>query len=188
MTNTVSLLMPPTPSIAAFNQWLLAEKPDTTAACAIVLHASSDALDGELHQSIASYLNEYDEAADGRWLAVEGNLVQTIASDARIRRLLNIPEPAATDPAITPCSMKNTLRALAQRGHVVLDTPLASAATHNLPNTFHVAVGFPADGLSDCHMILNPDRFQHRCLPQIIGDTFLEWLNCRMRPERLRST
>lgn len=180
--------MPPAPSIAAFNQWLLTEKPDTSPACAIVLHSTSDALDGTLHQSIAAYLNEYDEAADGHWLAMESNLVQMIAAEGRLRRLLGIPQPSGDNHATSPCSLKNTLRALAQRGHVVLDTPLAAAATHNLANTFHVAVGFPADGLSDCHIILNPDRFQHRCLPQIIGDTFLEWLNCRTRPEPLRST
>ena len=180
--------MPPVPTISSFNQWLLSDRRDNASSCAIVLHSVTDSPGPWLHQSLVEYLNEYDEAADGHWLAAESSLVQAIASDAGMRRQLNITEPSPDRDGHCPQCLKSTLRALALRGHVVLDSPLAAAATHALPNTFHVAVGFPVDGLDDCHMVLNPDRFQPRCLPQIIGDTFLEWLNCRRRPEPLRST
>jgi hypothetical protein len=80
-----------------------------------------------------------------------------------------------------PIGVQRVLKAIAARGHVVMDSPLASAATRGLDNVFHVGIGLPPDSLSECHIILNPDLFQIACLPQIVGDVFLEWLNSQGR-------
>lgn len=178
--------MPAGPSIALFHQWLLAAAPEAPVACSIILHGTPQALSPRLSTGIVAYLNEYDDEGDGRWLAVQPDLVPLIADDPRHRHLLGLEDDPEVGPLTHPFGIQRALAALAARGHVVLDSPLASAATRGLKNVFHVGIGLPPDGLAECHIILNPGLFQFNCLPQIVGDVFLEWLNSQNRkPEPL---
>ena len=169
------------PPIALFHQWLLATAPESLVACSIVLHGTPPPLSQRLCAGIAAYLNEYDDAGDGRWLALQPDLVPLIAEDPRRRHLLGLEEETDQHRSSQPIGVQRTLAALAARGHVVLDSPLASAATRGLKNVFHVGIGLPPDSLTECHIILNPGLFQITCLPQIVGDVFLEWLNAQGR-------
>jgi hypothetical protein len=174
------------PSIATFQQWLHATPCAFPAACSIVLHGTPAELCPRLSAGIAAYLNEYDDDGDGRWLAVPSDLVPLITDDPGHRRLLGLAgEPEHYLPTV-PSGIQRTLAALATRGHVVLDSPLASSATCDLKNVFHVGIGLPPDSMAKCHIILNPGLIQIHCLPQIVGDVFLEWLNSHERkPEPL---
>ncbi|MEI7909406.1 MAG: hypothetical protein WCK77_07195 [Verrucomicrobiota bacterium] len=169
------------PSIALFHQWLLATAPESPVACSIVLHGTPPTLSPRLSGGIVSYLNEYDDDGDGRWLALQPDLVPLIACDPSHRRLLGLEDEAGPVLPGQPFGIQRALAALAARGHVVLDSPLASAATRKLKNVFHVGIGLPPDSLAECHIILNPALFQVSCLPQIVGDVFLEWLNSQGR-------
>jgi hypothetical protein len=173
--------MPAVPSITLFHQWLLAAAPESPVACAIVLHGTPATLSPRLSSGIVSYLNEYDDDGDGRWLAVQPDLVPLIADDPSHRHLLGLEDEAGPYQPTNPFGIQRALAALAARGHVVLDSPLASAATRGLKNVFHVGIGLPPDSLAECHIILNPGLLQVSCLPQIVGDVFLEWLNSQGR-------
>jgi hypothetical protein len=167
------------PSISSFKQWLRAAGSEAPPACSIVLHGAPPALGTRLALGIAAYLNEYDDDGNGRWLAVPPELVPLIADDPTHRHLLGLEEDAESSLPTSPFGMQQALTAMAERGYVVLDSPLAAAATHRLKNVFHVGLGLPPDGLAECHIILNPALFEGSCLPQIVGDVFLEWLNFR---------
>ena len=169
------------PSTSVFHPWLHAAAPESPAACSIILHGTPAALSHQLSAGIASYLNEYDDDGDGRWLAVPPDLVPFIAEEVSHRHLFGSGEEAELVASIRPIGVQRVLKAIAARGHVVMDSPLASAATRGLDNVFHVGIGLPPDSLSECHIILNPDLFQIACLPQIVGDVFLEWLNSQGR-------
>ena len=174
------------PSIASFQQWLHATPSDVPAACSIVLHGTPAMLCPRLAAGIAAYLNEYDDDGDGRWLAIPSDLMPLITDDAGHRNLLGLAgEPEHYLPT-NPFGIQRALAALASRGHVVLDSPLASSATSGLRNVFHVGIGLPPDSMGECHIILNPGLIQINCLPQIVGDVFLEWHNSHERkPEAL---
>ena len=166
------------PSITSFKKWLRAAAPHQPASCSIALHGTPASLTTKLANGIAAYLNEYDADGDGRWLAVPPDLVPLIAEDPDHRHLLGLEhDPDPHGLPTSPYGMQKALTALASIGHVVLDSPLATAATCRLKNVFHVGLGLPPDGLAECHIILNPTLFHATCLPQIVGDVFLEWLN-----------
>jgi hypothetical protein len=169
--------MPAVPSITSFKQWLRAAAPETATACSIVLHGTPAALGPRLAIGIAAYLNEYDDDGDGRWLAVPPDLVPLIADDPGHRHLLGLEDSTEHYLPTSPYGVQKALAAMAALGHVVLDSPLAAAATCRLKNVFHVGLGLPPDSLTECHIILNPALFHVSCLPQIVGDVFLEWLN-----------
>lgn len=173
--------MHPVSSISLFHQWLLAAASESVPACSIILHGTPAALSSRLASGIASYLNEYDDDGDGRWLAIPPDLVPLIADDPSHRHLLGLEKVADSAGTARPLGIHKALIALAARGHVVLDSPLAPSATRRLENAFHVGIGLPEDRLAECHIILNPGLFQITCLPQIVGDVFLEWLNFRSR-------
>ncbi|MEO0016874.1 MAG: hypothetical protein RLZZ522_157 [Verrucomicrobiota bacterium] len=179
--------MHPVPSITSFKQWLRAAASEAPPACSIVLHGAPPALRARLAVGLAAYLNEYDDDGNGRWLAVPPELVPLIADDPTHRYLLGLGVEAETSLPDSPFGMQQTLTAMAERGYVVLDSPLAAAATQRLKNVFHVGLGLPPEGLAECHIILNPALFHGSCLPQIVGDVFLEWLNFEgMRTTMLR--
>jgi len=173
--------MPPVSSIATFHHWLMAEPPEAMPSHAIVLHGTDGRPSGHLAQAIARYLNEFDDESEGHWMAFDPGLVETIAANPGDRRMLGLRDPQTNGSLTGPVGLKEAIRALADRGHAVLDTPLAAAATREMPGAFHVALGLPADFLDDCHMILNPKRFGPRCLAPVIGDTFLEWSAVRQQ-------
>ena len=172
----------PPSTIAAFHHWLMAESPQPFSACSIILHGSDGQAPGKLAADIAGYLNEFDDESGGNWLAFEPTLVEAIAANPGDRRLLGISEPLPGNGLPGPCTVQHIIQALAERGHAVLDTPLAAAATRDLRGAFHVALGLPAEALDECHMILNARRFGPRCLAPVIGDTFLEWVAQRHHP------
>lgn len=173
--------MPAVTSITSFKQWLGAAPPALpSSCCSIALHGTPGNLSPKLAHGIASYLNEFDADADGRWLAVPPDLVPLIAEDPCHRDLLGLrAEPAHQGLPTSPYAIQKALASLATIGYVVLDSPLATAATCHLKNVFHVGFGLPPDGLAECHIILNPALFHASSLPQIVGDVFLEWLNFR---------
>ncbi|MEI6655042.1 MAG: hypothetical protein WCP45_09760 [Verrucomicrobiota bacterium] len=178
--------MPAASSISSFQQWLHATSSAFPAACSIVLHGTPAALCPRLSAGIAAYLNEYDDDGEGRWLAVPSDLVPLITDDAGHRHQLGLAGEAEHYQPANPFGIQRALAALAARGRVVLDSPLASAATCGLKNVFHVGIGLPPDSMAECHIILNPGLIQINCLPQIVGDVFLEWHNSHGRkPEPL---
>lgn len=170
--------MPAVPSIISFKQWLRSAPPALPSSCSIALHGTPGELSPKLAHGIASYLNEFDADSDGRWLAVPPDLVPLIAEDPNHRDLLGLTtEPEHQGLPTSPYAIQKAIAALATIGYVVLDSPLATAATCRLKNVFHVGFGLPPDSLAECHIILNPALFHASSLPQIVGDIFLEWLN-----------
>lgn len=161
-------------SLSAFHHWLLDGKPDLLGHLrVIVLHGASTL--PELAGSIAHYLNEYDDQADGHWLAPSTDLIHAIAGDAAQRRLLGVDQPCEKCPPTGPCGLRKVIKGIALHGHVVLDSIHASSATQELDGIFHVSL---SGQHKDCHMQLNASRFQQRCLAPIIADVYLEWIRC----------
>ncbi|MEO7097770.1 MAG: hypothetical protein ABI162_00290 [Luteolibacter sp.] len=161
-------------SFSVFHQWLLADPADTAGACAVTIHIDPPLPGPCLIEEITDYLNEYDDDGDGRWLAATTELVEKIAADANYRVLLGIPE---NDPP-GPDGFAKTLGALSQRGHVVFRAPDSSRHDFGTLRTFHAGVGGLSKGFKSCHLILNPDLMDRKCIARIIGDVFLEWLHC----------
>lgn len=170
-------------SVSAFHQWLLAGDPQRAADCSIVLHGVTASFGSDLAPRLANHLNEYDDSSEPAWLDVSTTLLTAIASDANHRQLLGIGEGCPNCPPTGPCGLKKILTALATRGRVILDSPLAAAATRGVESVFHAGIGLPPDALDECHVIINPGRFPEHCIPAVVGDVFLEWLNC---PHRLK--
>jgi len=166
------------PKILPFHEWLLSTADESASASSIVLHGAADA---RLAAAIACYLNEYDDEGDGRWISIPPALVAGIAADPSQRALLGIGDSCSNCPPTSLCGLKKTLAALAVRGHVVLDSPLAAAAAGVLENTFHAGIGTPANGMDGCHLIVNPELFPESCIANVIADVFLEWLACEDR-------
>lgn len=167
--------MTATTSMSVFHQWLLADPASKVSACAIIIHADPGLESPRLIPDIAQYLNEYDDDGDGRWLPASDELVVKIAGDANHRRLLGLDE---TDDDPTN-AFGNILSALGKRGHVVFHWPGISDEGLDLANTFHAGVGH---GLQDrCHIIVDPELMDARCVARVIGDVFLEWLHSESR-------
>lgn len=168
-------------SMSVFHQWLLAVPASKASACAIILHCGDSRHCARLIQDIAAYLNEYDADGDGCWLPATPDLVASIARDANHRRLLGMTEIAIKDSATPQAQYRNTLTGLGQRGHVVFQTPGVSDEELHLANTFHAGVGRTREIQEKCHLILNSELMDQKCIAHIIGDVFLEWLHCEMR-------
>jgi len=168
-------------SLSVFHQWLLAEPASKTSACAIILHGVESSPFGSLVQDIADYLNEYDDDGEGRWLPATPELVAKIAGDPNHRRLLGMDEGSGPGSADMQEEFQKTLTALGQRGHVVFRSPGVPAAELDLAHTFHAGVGRAREIGESCHLILNPELLDQKCIAHIVGDVFLEWLHCEMR-------
>lgn len=173
--------MTATNSLSVFHQWLLADPARKGSACAIVLHVDDSASTAGLIEEISKYLNEYDDESEGRWLPATPDLVGRIAQDPNHRRLLGLDENQNPPSSGHP----RTLAALGERGHVVLRSPSEdSTGRLNLANTFHAGLGNPKKLPELCHVTLNPELMDQKCIVHIIGDVFLEWLHCEMRNSR----
>jgi len=170
-------------SVSSFHQWLLAGDPQCAAACSIVLHGITADFGIDYASRLADHLNEYDDSSEPAWLDVSPPLLAAIAADANHRQMLGIGEGCPNCPPTGPCGLKKIIAALAARGRVILDSPLAAAATRDAESIFHAGIGLPPDALDECHVIINPARFPEKCIPGVIGDVFLEWLNCPHRPK-----
>lgn len=128
-------------------------------------------------QEIAEYLNEYDDEGDGCWLPATTELVEKIASDSNYRRLLGMTEDFAESGSDCRAEFLRTLTALGRRGHVVFASPGVSDKELELVNTFHAGIDKARKIKESCHLILNPDLIESKCLSHIVGDVFLEWLH-----------
>jgi hypothetical protein len=174
--------MPASSPISVFHQRLSAAPTHKTSACAIILHCDDSWPCAPLIREIADYLNEYDDDGDGRWLPATSDMVEKIARDANHRRMLEMNE-AVSDGLTTPqAEYRKTLTGLGHRGHVIFRSPgLACEATQDFSNTFHAGVGRARNIPENCHLILNPDLMDQKCIAHIVGDVFLEWLHCQLR-------
>lgn len=168
-------------SMSVFHQWLLAEPASKASACAIILHGEASSPFSRLIQDVAEYLNEYDDDGDGRWLPATPELVEKISKDPNHRQLLGMDEIASDSADEPQAEFQKTLAALGQRGHVVFRSPGVPAEALNLANTFHAGVGEASKIPETCHLILNPELMDQKCIAHIVGDVFLEWLHCEMR-------
>ena len=162
--------------IDAFHQWLLTGTGELNKAVSLVITHASGA---SFAPSVAGYLNRYDDESQDRWLAVSPELLALITADRGLRGLLGLGDPCPNCPPDGPCGLKKILRAFAERGHVVLDHPLAEVATRDLKSAFRIAVEQPSNGAETCHAVINPEHFPERSLPGVIGDLFLEWKETR---------
>lgn len=163
-------------SMSVFHQWLLADAAGECPACAIVLHIPESRPCELLIQDIARYLNEYDDDAEGRWLPATPELVAKVAGDSHHRRLLGMGEIPPVETADSESDLRKTLSALGRRGHVVLRAPGVPDEKLNLPNTFYAGVGVRGEVAEECHLILNPELMDQKCIAHVIGDVFLEWV------------
>lgn len=168
-------------SMSVFHQWLLADPASKTSACAIILHGDESSPINRLIEDIAEYLNEYDDDGDGRWLPATPELVEKIAKDPNHRRLLGMDESGFPETTDFQVEFQKTLTALGQRGHVVFRAPGVPADDLDLINTFHAGVGQVRKIPENCHLILNPELMDQKCIAHIVGDVFLEWLHCEIR-------
>jgi len=166
--------MSATSAITEFHHWLLDGKPDRFEhPHVIVLYGTENF--PSLARSLAHYLNEYDEGADGHWMDVQQSLVEIIAGDAAQRSLLGVDQSCGKCPPTGPCGMRKVIKALVQQGHVILDSPHAGAATEGIDGVFHVSL---TAFHKHCHIHLNAERFEGRCLAPVIADVYLEWFQC----------
>jgi len=167
--------------MSVFHQWLLADPMSQTSACAIILHGDESCVDEHLIKEITDYLNEYDDDGDGRWLPATAELVNRIASDPSHRRLLGMAENGIPKAIAPRAEFLKTLTALGLRGHVVFRFPGVPDQEVSLTNTFHAGIGGASEIREKCHVVLDPDLMDHKCIAHIIGDVFLEWLHCETR-------
>lgn len=168
-------------SMSVFHQWLLAEPSSTIPASAIILHMPDSRPCELLIQEIAGYLNEYDDDAEGRWLPATPELVTKVAKDPHHRRLLGMGEIAPGQAADSESELRKTLTALGRRGHVVFRDPGVPDEKLKLSNTFHAGVSASGEVAEPCHLILNPELMDQKCIAHVIADVFLEWFYSETR-------
>jgi hypothetical protein len=172
-------------SMSIFRHWLLADPANNASACAIILHCADPRNYTWLIQDIADYLNEYDDDGDGCWLPANPELVEKISRDVNHCRLLGVPDIGSHGTGDPQAGYRKTLTGLGQRGHVIFRSPGVSDEELDLANTFHAGVGCAQMIQEKCHLILNPELMDQKCIAHIIGDVFLEWLHCEMRRSTL---
>jgi len=163
-------------NLPAFHRWFLAG--GTTTAPGIVLCGFPELRAG-LAASVARHLNEFDEDSQGNWTAFSPELIQAISTNSTQRGLLGLADSCKNCPPASPCGRRKVLAALAQRGNVVLEGPLAVDACAPLANVFRASLGPPPGDGRSFHLVLCPELFRERSMPAIIGDTYLEWAAAR---------
>lgn len=178
----------PITTLTEFHHWLLADsrsdgfRPLTEpSSFPFVLLQTPGNGPNECAVKVARLLNEFDEESGGNWIALSSEVVHAITADPAQRRLLGVVEPCPNCPPTSRCGIRKVLTAIARRGHVVFDDPLAFEATKEETNGFRASIGIPQVGAESFHIILNPSRFQTRCLAPLIADSFLEWTANRQR-------
>ncbi|MCB1131597.1 MAG: hypothetical protein KDN05_10740 [Verrucomicrobiae bacterium] len=167
-------------SLSGFHQWLLSETTNPACARPLMVHGDTGGPHDSIIPALAEYLNEYDDACDGRWLAATSDLISTIAADSANQRLLGLKVGVDEVPADGAAATREVFDALCARGHIVMAAGSGMPAT-DVTEAFHVGIGCSADLAERCHMTINPDRIERNCAAHIIGDVFLEWLNCSLR-------
>jgi len=154
-------------TLADFHHWLPAASLSFAPA---ILLDPTQGLPESLAESVAEHLNEFDENAEGRWIAFAPELIEAIRSNADQLALLGVDESLSGE-ALTLA----VFQALARRGRVVLNGSLAAKAAESLASVFRAGMaGSPTD-IGALHLLLNAERFHDCYLPGLIGDTYLEW-------------
>lgn len=164
-------------TLSDFHHWLLDGHPQGLTEPQAIVLSGTEKFSG-LGSSIVQYLNEYDDRSHGHWMSVTPPLIETIAADATQRKLLGVDTSCEKCPPTGPCGLRKVIKGMATRGHVVIVSPHAAAATQTLEGVFHVSL---SDYQKDCHIHLHADLFDERCLAPIIADVYLEWFQCRIR-------
>lgn len=173
---TIRIAPMPITTLTEFHHWLLTEEP---AGAPFILLETGEFPRLECAARIARHLNEYDDDSVGNWIAPTPEVIHAIAADPAQRRLLGLTDLPSASRSTDPHGIREVLRALARRGHIVINHPEGRRALMSEPRGFRAALGLPeADG-SDFHIILDPAGFPHQCLAPILGDSFLEWLHHR---------
>ncbi len=167
--------------MSLFHQWLLADPASKASASSIILHFGEPQYSRCLIQEIADHLNEYDDDGDGRWLPATPELVEKVRQDPSLRRLLGLEDGVLSAGADLQADYGKTLAAIEHRGRVVCLSPGAPSVDPDFADTFHAGIG-PASAIHEkCHLILDPDLLDQKCIAHIVGDVFLEWLHCDKR-------
>jgi hypothetical protein len=164
--------------LSTFHRWLLTDA--VTGSPSIVVHGYTR-LPAGLTAAVARHLNEFDEDARGNWISFAPELIDQIAASPTQRCLLGLNGRCECAASREECShLRETLESLAKRGHAVLEGAIAMEASQASRNVFRVWLGWPPDQGETLHLILHPEHFDHRSLPAIIGDTFVEWASARL--------
>ena len=153
---------------------MLAESSGHAPVRTIVLHGDSAVFSDRLLEEVADYLNEYDDDDAGCWLAATSGLVRKVSEDEHLLELLGI---AGSCPPDSTRRVRNTLIALARRGHVIIRAVVPPDKELELPHAFHAGIGNQFDDAVKCHLVLNHELMDPASLAHIIGDVFLEWLH-----------
>lgn len=168
----------PVSTLTDFHHWLLSGD-DSEAPFLILYTREQPSI--SCAAAVARHLNEYDDRANGNWIAINAEVVHAIAADPAQRRLLGVDEACPKCPPTSECGIRKVLSALAKRGHIVFDHPSAFAAIGDDSRGFRAAVGAPdPEELDHYHLIIQPSAFDSRCLTSLIGDSFLEWSNSHL--------
>lgn len=166
----------PITTLTEFHHWLLAE--EANGAPFILLET------GELPRSacaakIAHHLNEFDDDSGGNWVSLDSEVIHAIAVDPAQGRLIGLDDARIENSPTSASGIQRVIRALARRGHIVINHPEATAALAEEPNGFRAALGLPPSGGDGFHIILDPGGFPSQCLAPLVADSFLEWLHHR---------
>lgn len=158
--------------LSEFHRWLLRdpEQAPTSKRC-IVLHGSKDW--PQLTRRVASYLNEFDDDAQGLWIGINEELLQLIANDPAQRRILGLEDCCAKCPPTGACGLRKVLKRCAEHGCVVMDSIHSGQATKELAHVFHAAVG---EVLWPCHLRIEASLFLPRSIAPMVSDVFLDWV------------
>lgn len=162
-------------ALSAFHHWLLELRSDD-ASLPHVLVIGDAVHYPQLAADIAHHLNQYHDAGSGKWLALPTALIESIAGDAHQRRLVGVDAACEKCPPTSVCGIRKVIAAVANHGNVVLDSIHATAATKDMKQVFRVSLSNPE---GSWHVRLDPALFPVSCLAPIIGDIYLEWLECR---------
>ena len=162
--------------MSVFCNWLLSEASARPAPFAITLHGGKPNASDKLINEIAQYLNEYDDRADGLWLAATDELISKAANDPSHRALIGLNDLRSGDPYDSSESFIQSLGALAGKGHMIFRWPEPAWRPSSPGRIFHAGIGTPQAVGHRCHIIIDPSLIPPSSIAHIIGDVFLEWV------------
>jgi hypothetical protein len=168
-------------SMSLFHQWLMADPAGNTLPRAIVLHCNDSRTSDHLVEEIADYLNEYDDDGDSYWLPATSELVEKISCDTNHLKLLDIVKNDSIGSARSETGFQMILAALGRRGHAVYRSPCIPGDQAGTGHNFHAGVGPSGEVRGKCHVILDSELMERKCIAHTIADVFLEWIHCESR-------
>jgi hypothetical protein len=110
-------------------------------------------------------------------------LIEAIAADPSQRRLVGVDAACEKCPPTSACGIRKVIAAVSARGNCVLDSIYAPVATMDMNQAFRVSLSNPQ---GNWHVRLDPSLFPASCLAPIIGDIYLEWLECHCDDDHLQ--